>query len=233
MLKWSLVAVAVLFCPAAFGQSGLKADEVSVFDTSDVTTAFGRVTMVDRALPGIATLVDDGASQPRMTFLGCRFDVVLEPENATLQRAAPVFSKKLTAPNSDPPPAGFGRLTRPTPVGVTDPVTSVACSDKLNYFVFFYRQKPTFGMVAIETLVLEYDDAGRAVFEAETFDPAIDRPSLQTASVVMAARGFYRMSLRASEDALRADKEQTEFQNKVAGIGVKLGIMALTGVPIP
>lgn len=235
MLRHLLVgaAIALALCPVAYGQSVLKAEEVSVFDTSDVLVTFGRVTMLDRTLPGSVALIDDGVTQPRLTFLGCGFDVVLEPENLALQRAAPVFSKKLTPPNSDPPSAGFGRLVRPKPVGLTDPVTSVACSDKLSYFVFFYRQKPTYGTVAIETIVFEYDDAGREVFEAETFDPEVDRPSIQTAGVVMAARGLYRISLRAPEDALRADQEQAEFQNKLAGIGVRIGIGALTGVPIP
>ncbi|MDP3493246.1 MAG: hypothetical protein Q8R82_09025 [Hyphomonadaceae bacterium] len=234
MLNRLLTATAfgIVMCPSAIGQSALRAEEVSVFDTSDVTVTFGRVTMTDRKLPGGAALIDDGASAPKMNFLGCRFEVVLEPENVALQRAAPVFSKKLTTPNSDPPPAGFGRLTRPAPVGVTDPVTSVACSDKLNYFVFFYRQKPTFGLVEIETVVLEYDDAGRVVFEAETFDPIVERPSAQTANVVTAARGFYRMNLRAPADALMADKEQTEFQKRLLGLAFTVG-PKIIGIPIP
>ena len=234
MFKRLLIAafLGVLFCQSATGQSALTAKEVSVFETSDVTVTFGRVAMMDRTLPSVATLVESDASPPRMTFLGCRFDVVLEPDNATLQRASPVFSKKLTTPNSDPPPAGFGHLTNPTPLGVTDPVTSVGCNGKLHYFVFFYRQKPTFGLVEIETIVLEYDEAGRAIFEAETFDPEAGRPSAQTANVVTAARGLYRISLRAPEEVLVAEKQRSEVQNAMLGLVARLALSQF-GVLVP
>jgi hypothetical protein len=209
------VFVFVTLSGTAHAEPPLLAKDVTVVETDSVIASLGRVLLVSATdVAGEATLRVNDRGSPEMSFLGCRFDLLLEPNSASLLRAAPVFSKKLTT-GGDPPPAGFGRLTNPKPVGITDPLTIIACDPKLTYFVFLFRQQPVSGVVVIEAVVLEYDREGVAVFETETFDPQIERPSLQTQDVVKAARRLYRIGFRTRDDAIQAAQEDRERASSI------------------
>jgi hypothetical protein len=213
------ISAAMLWTPA-YAAPPLLADVVSVVDTSNVDTSFGRLLLSEQVVPGPAALTDEAGVGPRLSILGCTFGIALEPDNLTLQKAAPVLSRKLTT-GGDPPSAGFGRLTNPTPNGVTDPITQISCDRKLEYFIFLYRQRPASGVLVVEALVLEYDDVGRQLFEAQRYDEQVEKPSLQAMSVLTAARSCVRVSLRTTEDAARAATEDK------ASAGLLLGMLRL------
>ena len=217
----ALLALVVLLTPAALATPPLVANGVTVLDTDDVRASLGRVIFVnERTVPGIAQLAEAQVGNPTLTLLGCRFEVVLQPNNAELSRAAPILSRKLTT-GGDPPTAGFGVLKAPQPVGVTDPLSVIGCSPEQTYFVFLFRQTPVSGNLVVEALVLEYDPEGLGTFAQETFDPSIDRPSIQVRNISQAARAIYRLSLRTPEDAVRAAEQDKARQGVLLGILLK------------
>lgn len=228
MLKRLIVVGLMWLVAPAWAEPPLVADGVIVGDAKTaVATLFGSVVLEERRIAGEAAMGDDPEAGPSLSMLGCRFRVALDETNEHLRAAAPVFSKKLAS--GDPPPAGFGRLTSPTVVGLTDPLTVVICDESVDYFVFFFRKSPTFGRLAIDALVLEYDADGSAVFGAESFDPAVERPSVQTRNAVRAARNIYRMQFRTREDAKQAELEQSQLLSTLARLAITAGV----GLPIP
>jgi hypothetical protein len=206
----------------------LLATRVEVFDTEAVqASVLGSVRTTIQPVPGNAALGEDGSGKPKIAFLGCRFDVELAPSEDILSRAVQPIGRKL-ATDRLAPSAGFGWLKNPQAIGITDPVTAVECDPTNTYVVFLFRHDPSYGDLAIEALIFEYDDSDRAVFEKETFNPEVDVPSNQVAGVVSVAKGLFRINFRTPEDIAKANAEQAEFARGLMFIAPKL-----LGVPFP
>lgn len=230
MLRATIIALVVAQGGQAWAQVPLVAEQVFVADPADTTAnTFGVVGLSGRSVAGLAALGEAANGKPQVQILGCRFDVELQRENTTLSRIQPIFSKKLTSiASAAPPSAGYGVLLNPQPVGIADPVTSIACAKDFHYVVFLYRQGASSRTAAIEALVFEFKQGSEAAFEAEQFYATSDKASVQTRDAVRAARGFYRVVFRSGADLAALDQQQRELLRGMMWVAPKL-----LGIPIP
>lgn len=221
-IRGGILTVALVLGPSAWAAPPLVANGVTVLETDAVEASLGKVTFAhERTVPGQARLEEGNDLNPRLSILGCSFEVNLQPNSTELERAATVFSRKLTT-GRDPPVAGYGTLSSPRPIGIADPLSVIQCNADLTYLFFLYRQTPASGNLIVEAVVIEYDHTGFEAFEAETFDPTINRPSLQVRDVARKAKAIYRMSFRTPEDAVLAAQQDKNRQSALLGLLLRL-----------
>jgi len=232
MLRAAVLAFFIASGLQAWAQVPLIAEDVFVADPAEASaSSFGIVGMPGRSVAGLAALGEGPDGKPQVQLLGCRFDIELQRTNKTLSSIEPIFSKKLTSsPNADPPSAGYGVLRNPKPVGIVDPVTSIACTEEFHYVVFLFRQGTSSRTPAIEALVFEFNLGEETALEAEQFYSGSEKPSVQARNAVRATRGFYRVVFRSAEDLDLADREQQQL-NQLMAIGFKLWVSG--GIPFP
>ena len=222
-------AMAYLVLPASAVAAPLVATEVEVFDTKNTyANAFGVVVSESRLIPGVGALGEDENGQPKIAFLGCRFDVFLERSDRELNQAVEAINRKI-ATSDMAVPSGVGYLRNPTPISITDPVTVTQCDPGKYYPFYLFRNSTFMGSVTIEFIVFEYDDEGFNVFRSSIFNDEFERTSLTTARIVSAASGLYRVNYMSPEDIESDSEEKSALVQKMLLMAPSL----LTGVPIP
>ncbi len=221
---------ALVFCtlPTAAVAAPLIATEVEVFDTKNAfANSFGAVVRDSRLIPSAGALGEDENGQPKIAFLGCRFDVILDQGDRDLNKAVEAINRKI-ASSDMAVPSGVGYLRNPAPISITDPVTVTQCNAKKYYPFYLFRNSTLMGSVTIEFIVFEYDDAGLKLFKSSIFNDEYERMSLTTARIVNAASGLYRVNYMSPED-IAADSHAEDALVQ----GLVLMAPKLLGIPIP
>lgn len=222
----AIVAINVLFASAA---PPMVATDVEVFDTQDAfANGFGSIVSDIKNVPSVGALGEDENGQPKIAFLGCRFEVALEQGNQQLDGAVEAINRKIASENSAVP-SGAGYLINPTPISITDPVTVTKCDPGRHYPFFIFRRTTMFGSLSIEVVVFEYDDKGLPAFKEAIFNDYTEPLSITTARVVTAAQGLYRINFMSLESI----QAESEMGDELLLDLIKLAPMALGGVPIP
>lgn len=222
------VIVAIVIAPVSAAAPPLATTQVEVFETEDAyASGFGSVISDITPVPSVGALGEDNFGQPKIAFLGCRFDIVLEQDNDELDSAVEAINRKIASSDAAVP-SGVGYLRNPTPISIADPVTITKCDSDRHYPFFLFRHTTFLGSLVIEAVVFEYDDDSLQTFRTAIFNDDLEPTSITTAKVVAAAKGLYRIDFMSPEDIeAESDAGDTLFQ------GLVTLAPTLLGIPVP
>lgn len=228
LLRTVFSGCAVFGLPLSVAADPMVATEIEIFNTGNTfANSFGAVISDKRVIPSNGALGEDETGEPKIAFLGCRFDVVLETDDEKLNQAVQAINRKL-ASSDMAVPAGVGYLRNPKPISITDPVTVTNCSSESHYPFFLFRNSTLMGRVTIEFIVFEYDDNGLNVFRSAVFNDALERTSLTTARIVSNAWSLYRINYMYPTDIQADTSEKEEMVERLIFMAP-----TLLGIPIP
>lgn len=205
------IAISVLTVQMASAAPPLVAAEVEVFDTEEAfANSFGSVVSDVVSVPSAGALGENENGQPKIAFLGCRFDVVLERDSNHLDGAVEAINRKIASEDSAVP-SGVGYLINPAPISITDPVTLTKCDPRRHYPFFLFRRTTFSGNLSIEAVVFEYDSDNVPIFRKAIFDDYSEPLSITTARIVSAADGLYRVNFMSVQDIQAESDSGDEF----------------------
>jgi hypothetical protein len=183
----------------------LTAPQVSVIYPKDarVTLWGGVFAEEDHRVSGFNAVYDD-AINPKLTYLGCRFDVVAVSPSANWDAASTALSKIV---DRDTPTSVYGWLKNPRRNSLVDPTTDVRCSDSRSYFFFTYRTAVgLFNNYGYTYVVLEVPSSNDPLVDASGWIGS-ETPSRQAYNLIQHSDQVFKVEFMPPENRDRAEQE--------------------------